>query len=175
MRPSDFHTDYGAYGIASYAKPATNFASLRGVLGPEVFERAWRTFLERWAWKHAYPWDFFATVEEVAGRDLDWFWRSWLYETWTLDQAVASVTEGEDGATIVIEDRGDAPMPARLSITRESGETSGLEVEVEVWLEGTRTATVTLPPAASPIVRVEIDAANEFPDADRDNNVWSRP
>ncbi len=175
MRRSDFHYDDGAYGTASYPKPSTNFVSLRGVLGEEVFERAWRTFLERWAWKHPYPWDFFATVEEVSGQDLDWFWRTWFYETWTLDQAVASVTEGPDGATVVVEDRGTAPMPARLTITRESGETSGLEVPVEVWLEGTRTATVTVPAAASPVVRVEIDAANEFPDVDRDNNVWSRP
>jgi hypothetical protein len=175
MRRSDFHYNGAAYGIASYPKPATNFVSLRGLLGDETFTRAWRTFLQRWAWKHPYPWDFFNTVEEVSGQELDWFWRTWFYETWTLDQAITSVTEGPGGATILVEDRGLAPMPARLTITRQDGTTQGLEVPVETWLEGRKTATVTLPAAASPIIRVEIDAENAFPDTQRDNNVWTRP
>lgn len=175
MRRSDFHYGGAAYGIASYPKPSTNFVSLRGLLGDETFNRAWRTFLQRWAWKHPYPWDFFNTVEEVSGQELDWFWRSWFYETWTLDHAVAGVTEGPRGATIVVEDRGLAVMPARLTITREDGTVQGLEVPVETWLEGRRTATVTLPSVGSPIIRVEIDAENAFPDIARDNNVWTRP
>jgi hypothetical protein len=175
MRRSDFHYTGGAYGIASYPKPSTNFVTLRGLLGQATFDRAWRTFQQRWAWKHPYPWDFFNTVEEVAGEDLDWFWRTWFYETWTLDQAVGGVTEGPGGATIVIQDRGLAPMPARVTVTRENGETQMVEVPVETWLEGLRTATLTLPRAASPVIRVEIDARNEFPDIDRENNVWARP
>lgn len=175
MRRSDFHYSGAAYGTASYPKPSTNFVTLRAVLGEATFNRAWRTFLQRWAWKHPYPWDLFNTFEEVAGEDLDWFWRTWFYETWTLDQAVASVTEDARGATIVIQDRGLAPMPARVTITRENGETQSIEVPVETWLEGTRTATLTLPRGASPVIRVEIDAENAFPDIDRENNVWTRP
>jgi hypothetical protein len=175
MRRSDFHYDAAAYGIASYAKPSTVFATLRGVLGEATFERGWRTFLERWAWKHPYPWDLFATFEEAAREDLDWFWRTWFYESWTLDHAVASVVEDRRGATIVVEDRGMAPMPARVTVTREDGEVQQVEVPVEVWLEGTRTATLTLPASPSPVVRVEIDPGNLFPDVDRENNVWSRP
>lgn len=175
MRRSDFHYTGAAYGTASYPKPAVNFATLRALIGEETFGRAWQTFMRRWAWKHPYPWDFFNTVEEVHGEDLDWFWRTWFYETWTLDQAVTSVTEDRRGATIIVEDRGLAPMPARLTITREDGTVQGLEVPVETWLEGKRTATVTLPRAStSPIIRVEIDAENAFPDIDRENNVWTR-
>ena len=175
MRRSDFHYTGGAYGVASYPKPSTNFVTLRGLIGDEAFIRAWQTFLRTWAWKHPYPWDFFNTVEQVSGQELDWFWRTWFYETWSLDQAVTSVTEGPGGATIIVEDRGLAPMPARLTITHQDGTTQGLEVPVETWLEGRRTATVTLPSASSPIIRVEIDAENAFPDTARDNNVWTRP
>jgi hypothetical protein len=175
MRRSDFHYSGAAFGTASYPKPSTNFVSLRGLIGEPAFNRAWQTFLQRWAWKHPYPWDFFNTVEEVTGQDLDWFWRTWFYETWTLDQAVGSVTEGAGGTTIVVEDRGLAPMPARITVTRENGETASVEVPVETWLEGRRSATVTLPAARSPVIRVEIDAENAFPDTNRDNNVWTRP
>ncbi|HEX2208627.1 MAG TPA: M1 family metallopeptidase [Longimicrobium sp.] len=174
MRRSDFHYNGAAYGTASYPKPSTNFVSLRAILGEATFNRAWRTFLQRWAWKHPYPWDLFNTFEEVSGEDLDWFWRTWFYETWTLDQAVGSVAEDGRGATIVIEDRGWAPMPARVTVTRENGETQTVEVPVQTWLEGHRTATLTLPRVASPIIRVEIDAENVFPDIQRDNNVWTR-
>ena len=174
MRRSDFHYNGAAYGTASYPKPSTNFVSLRAILGEATFNRAWRTFLQRWAWKHPYPWDLFNTFEEVSGEDLDWFWRTWFYETWTLDQAVGSVAEDGRGATIVIEDRGWAPMPARVTVTRENGETQTVEVPVQTWLEGHRTATLTLPRGASPIIRVEIDAENAFPDIQRDNNVWTR-
>lgn len=175
MRRSDFHYSSAAFGVASYPKPSTNFVSLRAILGEATFNRAWRTFLQRWAWKHPYPWDLFNTFEEVSGEDLDWFWRTWFYETWTLDQAVGSVTEGRGGATIVIQDRGQAPMPARVTVTRENGETQTVEVPVQTWLEGTRTASLTLPAAASPVIRVEIDAENAFPDVNRENNVWTRP
>src|SRR5690606_2402340 len=101
-------------------------------------------------------------------------WRTWYYETWTLDQAVRSVTQPADGgAAITVADLGDAPMPARLTITRENGETLQREVPVETWLSGARTATLTVP-AGSPVVSVEIDAEHLFPDIDRANNVWTR-
>lgn len=176
MRRTDFHYSASAAGVASYPKPATNFVSLRGLLGEQTFNRAWRTFMDRWKFKHPYPWDFFNTVEEVAGQDLDWFWRTWFYETWTLDQAVGSVTEAGGRVVIVIEDRGLAPMPARVTITRRDGGTQTLEVPVEEWLSGRKTATLALPTTAdSPVIRVEIDAENAFPDVDRQNNVWTRP
>jgi FtsP/CotA-like multicopper oxidase with cupredoxin domain len=163
--------------LVTGADVATLLTALRGVLGQARFDRAWRQFLHDWAFKKPQPWDFFNTVETVAGEDLDWFWRTWFYETWTLDQAVRGVTVDRGVATIGIEDIGSAPMPARVTVTREGGGTETLEVTVQVWLRGARTATITLPTTTStaPIVRVEIDAAKEFPDIDRTNNVWPRP
>jgi hypothetical protein len=173
MRRSAYHYTTPAYVIASYMKPATAMVALRGVLGEETFMRAYREFFNRWAYRHPYPWDLWQTFEDVSGRDLDWFWRSWYYETWTLDQAVASVTAGAGGATnIVIEDRGRMPLPAHVTITFADGRTERRDVPVEHWLAGNRQATLTVP--SGNVVRVEIDAANQFPDVDRTNNVWRR-
>lgn len=174
MRWSAYHYPGPAFGVASYAKPATVLVTLRGLLGEAEFNRAYREFYDRWAWKHPYPWDLWRTFEDVTGRDLDWFWRSWYYETWVLDQAVASVETGPGGATtITIEDRGRVPMPARLAVTLADGEVRRLEVPVETWLSGARTATLRVD-GASPVTRVEIDPERVFPDIDRANNVWSR-
>ena len=174
MRHSDYHVPGPAYVIASYQKPATVLATLRELLGEETFTRAYHEFFDRWAFRHAYPFDLWNTFEDVAGRDLDWFWYSWYYTTWTLDQAVASVGASADGsARIVIEDRGRVPMPARVRITRENGTTLDREVPVETWLGGATRATIDVP-AGSPVTRVEIDPSGVFPDKDRANNVWTR-
>lgn len=173
LRWSDFHYTGAAYGVASYQKPASLLVALRGVLGEETFLRAYREFFQRWKYKHPYPWDLFHTFESVSGRDLGWFWRVWYYETWTLDQAVAEVRSTSEATRIVVEDRGWAPMPAHLTITRADGTVLRREVPVDVWLRGV-TRTVVEVPAGSPVAQVEIDADRHFPDVNRHNNVWKR-
>jgi hypothetical protein len=172
MRWSDYHYPGPAYGIASYQKPATLLAALRGMLGDDLFTRAFREYLRRWRYKHPKPWDFFNTFSSVTGRDLDWFWRTWYYETWTMDQAVASVTPGTDGTTVVVEDRGLAPMPVRLTITRTDGTVEQAEIPVATWLAGARTAQYLVVGRLG-VAAVEIDAAQVFPDIDRSNNRWT--
>lgn len=173
MRRTDYHYSGAARGVASYSKPAVLLAALRGLLGEETFLRAYRDYLDTWAYRHPKPWDFFNAIASGAGRDLDWFWRSWYYETWLLDQAVENVSPTERGTRIVIADRGDVPMPVLLQITREDGELLHREVGVQTWLGGSRSAEVVIPPGA-PVMRVEIDPTGAFPDANRDNNVWNR-
>jgi hypothetical protein len=173
MRRTDYQYDDQARGIASYSKPATILVALRGLIGEEAFVRGYHTYIADWAFKHPKPLDFFHEMATAAGRNLDWFWRTWYYETWVLDQAVAGVTDTDSGTQIVIEDRGLAPMPVRLTLTLASGERVQEEIPVEQWLQGHQTADITVP-TTSPVVRVEIDAAGVFPDADRSNNVWTR-
>jgi hypothetical protein len=172
MRRSAYHYSGEAYGTASYMKPATVMVALRGVLGEDTFMRAYREFYSRWEYRHPYPWDVWATFEDVSGRDLGWFWRSWYFQTWTLDHAVVAVTPGAGGAAIVIEDRGGVPMPAHVTITFADGRTERRDVRVEHWLAGNRQATLGASPGD--VVRVEIDPDMEFPDVDRSNNVWTR-
>jgi hypothetical protein len=170
MRRSDYHYP-GAYGTASYAKPATLLNTLRALLGPDVFDPAYHEYIGTWAYKHPKPWDFFNFFNEAAGVNLDWYWRAWYYEIWTLDQAVGDVTADSDGTTIIIEDIGWVAMPARVTVTLENGESLMKEVPVETWLSGATSAVLRID-AGSEVVRVEIDAEHAFPDIDRENNVW---
>ncbi len=174
MRWSDYHYSSFAFGIASYSKPATLLEALRGLLGEDVFWRAYRTFIREWAFKHPYPYDLFNTFERVSGRDLDWFWRAWYFETWTLDQAVASVEPVEGGVRITVKDHGLAPMPVYLTLTLADGSQVRDTIDVDVWLEGRRRVTVTVPTDAA-VTQVEIDPDRWFPDIDRTNNIWRAP
>ncbi len=173
LRWSDFHYSEAAFGIASYSKPATLLVALRGLLGEETFLRAYRAFLRDWAYKHPYPYDFFNAFEAAAGRDLDWFWDSWYVRTWTLDQAVGRVTQRPGEAEIVVEDRGRAPMPVHLTATLDDGQKVNVNLPVDVWLQGQTQASVLVKSPAR-VTRVEIDPAQDFPDIDRSNNVWTR-
>jgi hypothetical protein len=162
-----------AYSVASYQKMATIMVALRALVGDDVFIRAYREYGRRWINRHPTAYDFFHTFDNVSGRDLSWFWRTWFYETWTLDQAIASVQPARDSTTITVEDRGLAPMPVRLAITRQGVATPDRrEIPVDVWLHGERRATLRV--ASSPrITKVEIDPENVFPDIDRTNNRWN--
>jgi len=83
------------FGNNAYGKPATALVVLREtVLGRELFDRAFREYAQRWRFKRPTPYDFFRTMEESSGVDLDWFWRGWFYSTDHVDIAITSVTEG---------------------------------------------------------------------------------
>jgi len=70
------------FGAEQYAKCATGLNILREtVMGPELFDKAFKEYCSRWAFKHPKPADFFRTMEDASAVDLDWFWRGWFYST----------------------------------------------------------------------------------------------
>lgn len=163
-----------AYGVASYAKPASVLRMLRGLVGDDAFLKAYREYGRAWVNKHPTPWDLFNTFNTSTGRDLSWFWRTWFFETWTLDQALGGVRAVGDSLEIEVQDRGLAPMPARVVVTRADGTSQRLEVPVEVWLGGSRSQVVRVANPAT-VTKVEIDPDQAFADVDRTNQVWQKP
>lgn len=81
------------YGPNAYSKPATGLNILREtIMGRELFDKAFKTYAKRWAFKHPEPADLFRTMEDASGEDLDWFWRGWFYGTDPVDIAIDKVT-----------------------------------------------------------------------------------
>ncbi len=80
------------FGPNAYTKPSAALTLLREtVMGPELFDRAFKEYSERWAFKHPKPADFFRTMEDASAVDLDWFWRGWFYTTDNVDVDLAEV------------------------------------------------------------------------------------
>jgi hypothetical protein len=80
------------FGNNAYGKPATALNILREtILGRELFDYAFKTYAQRWMFKHPTPADFFRTMEDASGVDLDWFWRGWFYTNDHVDIALTSV------------------------------------------------------------------------------------
>jgi hypothetical protein len=80
------------FGNNAYAKPATGLNILREtIMGRELFDYAFKEYARRWAFKHPTPYDFFRTMEDASGVDLDWFWRGWFYTTDHCDMAISDI------------------------------------------------------------------------------------
>ena len=125
-------------GILAYYKPGAGLTMLREqILGEARFDKAFRTYVERWAYKHPQPDDFFRTIENVAGEDLNWFWRGWIINNWRLDQSVVKVkyvkSDAKNGALITVENLEKMPMPLVVELKTKSGTTSRVKLPVEIW------------------------------------------
>jgi hypothetical protein len=81
-----------AFGSEQYAKAATSLFILREtVMGKELFDKSFKEYAQRWAFKHPKPADFFRTMEDASAVDLDWFWKGWFYTTDNVDMSVDNV------------------------------------------------------------------------------------
>lgn len=81
-----------SFGPNGYSKPSAALTLLREtVMGPELFDKAFKEYANRWAFKHPNPGDFFRTMEDASAVDLDWFWRGWFYTTDNVDVTLDEV------------------------------------------------------------------------------------
>src|SRR5215218_5143296 len=164
-------------GMAAYEKPSLMLNALREVvLGPERFDAAFREYIRRWAFKHPTPWDFFHTMENVAGEDLAWFWRGGVLNNWQLDQAVTNVTyldnKPEEGGVITIENLDQMVMPVDVLVKESNGKEQRLRLPVEVWQRGPAWSFTV--PTTSKITDVILDPDKKLLDMNRQNNSFAK-
>lgn len=158
-------------GIALYYKPGFGLEILRNhILGEERFDYAFRTYINRWAYKHPTPWDFFRTMENAAGEDLAWFWKSWFIENYKLDQAILSVNNDAAGPLVNLVNLEQMAMPVILGYETRSGKKGQLKLPVEIW-NNTAEFTVRIP-VKEELKWVSIDPLKYFPDIKPANNTW---
>src|SRR6266581_4312953 len=152
----------------AYQKPALMLTVLRdAVLGKATFQRALREYVRRWSFRHPQPADFFQTIENVSGRDLDWFWRAWVYTTARLDQAVDSVTAAGDTALVFLSNRGQMVLPVTLELRYDDGSTEIRELPIEMWNLGSRFTARVRTGAGQSVPGVAVDPKGIYPDIDR--------
>ncbi|MEO5564908.1 MAG: M1 family metallopeptidase [Chitinophagaceae bacterium] len=162
---------------AAYYKPSMMLIVLRSsVLGEERFDAAFREYIARWAYKHPTPWDFFHTMENAAGEDLAWFWRSWIFNNWRLDQSVKEVkyvnSIPANGAEITLENLEKMPMPVTVYVKESNGKEHKINLPVEIWQRGPQWTLGV--PTTSEITEVTLDPDKKLPDWNRNNNNWKK-
>jgi hypothetical protein len=161
-----------------YYKTAMFLSLLREhVLGAKRFDDAFKEYIERWAFKHPAPDDFFRTMEDVSGEDLGWFWRSWVLNSWKLDQAITDVKyideDPVNGAIITIKNMKEIPMPVTLEITTISDNKIRKTLPVDIWKKNVEWSFIVESNEA--YEKIVIDPDFDYPDVNANNNYWRSP
>lgn len=157
----------------AYYKPAAGFYMLREyILGKERFEYALKSYIQAWAYKHPQPNDFFNHIENAAGENLDWFWKGWFFGNGNIDIGISTVKKHEEGALIVLENKGDIPMPVELLVTFTDDSTETVKLPVEIWHRGNEWEHLLK--TKKEVKRVVFDPNKMVPDINMLNNTWNQ-
>lgn len=162
-------------GFAAYMKPGAGLKMLRNVvLGEKRFDYAFKEYVNRWAFKHPTPYDFFRTMEDAAGEDLGWFWKGWFFQDWKIDQSMKDVVyiqqDPSQGSIITIENLEKMPMPVTLEIKEANGTKKRVNLPVEIWQRGS--SWTFKHGSTSAIESITIDPDSQLPDINTKNNTW---
>ncbi len=136
MTPS-YELEGMAYGIASYPKPGLAYYVLRDMLGEEAFRTVLKGYMERWNGKHPAPFDFFFSFNDLSGKNLDWYWQAWFFETLKPDLSLVPIQIKGKNAHFRIENRGGLPLPIYLTIELKDGTIESRHMGADVWANGT--------------------------------------
>ncbi|MGB8634553.1 MAG: M1 family metallopeptidase [Rhodanobacteraceae bacterium] len=157
----------------TYFKAALGMVLLRQqILGPERFDKAFRQYVQAWAFKHPSPSDFFRAMDSGAGEDLSWFWRGWYRHNWQFDIAIKGVkrVDGDDGkgVRVTVANLDRLVLPATLQVTWSDGSHSRVRVPVATWLQHHEFDVIV--PGSKRVTSVTLDPDHVLPDRDRSNN-----
>ncbi|MGI8508822.1 MAG: M1 family metallopeptidase [Gemmatimonadaceae bacterium] len=164
-------------GFTEYTKTSVGLQLLRQeILGPEAFDDAFRTYINYWAFKHPTPADFYRTMENVAGRRLDWFWREWFLADPHFDQAIDSVVPEQAGdtsnVTVVYGNHARGVLPIRARFSFSDGTVQDFNYPAEVWSTNTSQYMRQYSFVGKMLKRIDLDPDNRLLDVDRSNNTW---
>jgi hypothetical protein len=166
------HTYATTYRHAAYYKPGTAYHLLHQMLGDEDFKKGLHAYMDRWNGKHPIPFDFFFTFNDVLQQDLNWFWRPWFFETGNPDLAIDSVSVQKKSASVRIRNKGQMPVPVKLTFFYSNGTTSSLEKPITVWKDGKNELELSHD-LSGRLVKIEL-GSEQIPDSVPLNNTWSQ-
>ncbi len=189
-----------SFGSNAYGKPATGLWMLRQtIMGPELFDHAFKTYAKRWKFKHPTPADFFRTMEDASAMDLDWFWRGWFYTTDVTDIGIKGVKKfsSKDSGNIVdfIEDTseglgfskkhnkyhyeitynkpGGLVMPIIVEFTYKDGSKERKTYPAQIWRYNDKEVTKVFS-SSKQLESIQIDPDLETADVDTSNNSFPK-
>lgn len=156
-----------------YFKPAFGLVLLREIiLGKDRFDYAFKNYIQKWAYKHPQPDDFFRSMDNGGGEDLSWFWKGWFYNNWNLDLSLIEATyvskDPKNGIRVTIANKEKMAMPFTIEVKLKDGSKQRMYLPVETWLQN-KVITFIIP-TTTIAQSVTIDPDNKLPDINRINN-----
>lgn len=158
------------YFLNSYPKPAFGYLYIKDMLGDSLFTKALHYYIQQWHGKHPMPYDFFNCMNAGSGKNLNWFWKRWFFDSGYPDLSVTSVTNKLKSYNIQVTSEGSKPVPIDLTITFADKTISKIHRSVEVWEKGNHKVNITVP-TTQKILRIELGSTYSV-DSNKTNNVF---
>lgn len=155
----------------SYPKPAMGYLFVQDYLGEELFTKALHHYINNWKGKHPMPFDFFNSINEGSGKNLDWFWKRWFFEEGVTDLAISGVTKVDKGYRIAIQNKSNKPLPIDLLLTFTDGSKEKVHQSIGVWEKGNTSIVVDIPTGKS-LKRVFLGDVHT-PDKNKNDNIFN--
>jgi hypothetical protein len=160
---------FGA-GNNSYGKPSLSYLALKDMLGDELFKKALHTYMDNWNGKHPIPWDYFNSMNQGSGKNLNWFFNNWFYTPSYIDLKLENVTNSGDKYKLSIENIGGFAIPFDVVLVYTDGSTDSIHQTPIVWQKDQKKITVTVK-ATKAVKSITLDGGI-FMDATEADNKW---
>jgi Peptidase family M1 domain len=134
---------YGAsMFVNSYPKPAMGYLYVKDMLGDELFYKGLHNYFHNWSGKHPMSYDFFNSMNVGTGKDLNWFWKSWFFDSGVPDLAIIKCSQTGKQKQLLIGLKGTKPVPVDITVTYNDGSTQGIHRSIAVWEKGNKSISV---------------------------------
>lgn len=160
-----------AYGNNAYGKPSLAYLAMKDMLGDDLFRKCLHEYMDRWHGRHPIPWDFFYTFNNVAGKNLNWFWNNWFFTNNYIDLAINNV----EGNNVLIDNIGGFAVPFDIVIHYADGSSDRQHLTAAIWSSNEKKAQVTVVPAPGKKIRSLELKGGIYVDANITNNSWVAP
>ena len=121
------------YYLNAYPKPALGYLYVKDMLGDSLFTKALHYYIRQWNGKHPIPLDFFNCMNTGSGKNLNWFWKKWFYDSGVPDLAITNAKQSGKVASVTVKMKGTKPVPVHLTIYYTDGSTQKLHQSIAVW------------------------------------------
>lgn len=157
------------YYLNSYPKPAMGYLYVKDYLGDALFTKALHYYIQQWHGKHPMPLDFFNCMNTGSGKNLNWFWQKWFYDSGLPDVAITGVKQTGTKTIVTVSMKGNKPVPVHLTVYYKDSTTQKLHETIGVWEKNTSANIIfTATKAIDKIILGEVHDA----DADMSNNTY---
>ena len=110
-----------AAGNNAYGKPSLSYLALKDMLGDKLFKKALHTYMNNWHGKHPIPWDYFNSMEQGSGKNLNWFFYNWFFTPYYIDLGLAKVERLRRDIRFDIKNIGGFAVPFDVVVTYDDG------------------------------------------------------
>lgn len=155
----------------SYPKPAMGYLFIRDYLGEPLFTKALHHYIRNWNGKHPMPHDFFYSMNEGAGKNMDWFWKRWFYEEGITDLGISAAKETDAGYVVTIENKSNKPLPIDLTLTFEDGSRDAVHKSIAVWETGASSVKIEIS-TTKKLKRILLGGPHT-PDKNKSDNIFN--